>query len=736
MWIWRAVWLSGWFGLAALWSGPGVSAEEARPPVEAVAAAEPVPTVAGRELAGWVADLESEQRVVRLRAVRSLAPFGSAAGEPLRGVLESEDPAVRYLAAIDLGRLGGEPLEASVERLKSLRDDPHPAVQMAAAFALCRSGNREGNLDLLVERLDDPERAMACSAAQLLEQLDPLPEEAAAAVREAKQREWDAIEARQFAEAEEGSEGEGRGGTETLGGEPSASPAVDPTDQFLFRRPQSQPLQAGKDHPNVLWMVATDLSPELGCYGDAEARTPHLDQLASEGLRFDRAHAPAGTGAVVRSGMFTGVSPLSLGSQNEPSRIVPPHEVRHAGELFRAAGYYCTHRGVGALPFENPSTAWDRQGSEHADWRERDQATQPFFAVVELSGSEPIGPIDPIEPPTAEPPTAEPPAAAPPADGDVPLLYAATAEERGQWARYRARVARIDRQVGELLERLAEDGLEEHTLVVFTSVSGRGLPGGSVWLVESATRIPLIVRWPAALPGGRVRKDLVSLLDLLPTMLAAAGLREPQSLGGDQSPRESSLLQGRRLLVERSAAEPAYLFFHRDRVRGDVDLQRAARDRRWKYLRNYEPSKPYTAHPWLSRKPIEELYDCQKDPEEAENLAERPQYAERLGRMRRATEQWQQEVGDQGLVPEAVLMHEQRPGGRFERTAPPVIRRSGSTVLMYCTTDGAAIAYRTRSEGEWSRWRLYVDGLKLDETERVEAKAVRMGYRESKIARN
>lgn len=757
-----------WWGLACLtvfWNGASAAAEqnlatEAAPAAQTVAEAEPRATVAGRELAAWVADLGSEHRVVRLRAVRSLAPFGAAAGEALRSALKADDPAVRYIAAVDLGRLAGDPLRLALEKLTVLRADPqHPAVQMAAAFALCRSGNGEGNLSLLVERLEYPERAMACSAAELLEMLGPLPADAAAALEKAKGQDWDAVEARQFAAAEE--VGAEEASAEKTGAEEADA---DPAERLLFRRSRMDRPKAGKEHPNLLWIVAENLSPDLGCYGDPHAKTPHLDRLAAEGVRFSQAYTPAGTGSVVWSGVITGMYPASIGSHNERSRIVPPPSVRCVSEILRAAGYYCTHRGASDHQFEVPLTAWDHQGEAHADWRERDDPTQPFFAVVNLSdaegGADALADADATEGDAeagegeAEAEEGEAEAEDSEATADsIPPFYAATAEARREWARYRARIARMDGQVGELLAKLAADGLVDNTLVVFWSASGRGLPGRAVWLGESTTRVPMIARWPSTIAAGGVRKDLVSVLDLPPTMLAVAGLRAPGSLSG------------RGLLGDSPGPEPAYLFFHRDRVERNFDLQRGARDRRWKYVRNYQPSKPYAHHPWLSEaegkvaenganaaidgaakegsakeeaglKPIEELYDCQKDPWEAENLAARPQYAERLARMRRATEQWQQEVEDRGMIPEAVLMHELRPGGKWQRTAAPSIRRSGEAVLIYCSTDGASIAYRTRSGGEWSPWKLYVDAINLGEAEQLEAKAVRLGFRESKISRN
>lgn len=127
------------------------------------------PLVAGRTLSQYADQLQSEDRVVRLRAARSLGPFGQPAGRLLIETLEHEDPAMRYLAAEQLGRLGGDSLEAAVGRLCELAgDESSLAVRLSASFALCRHGLDDMHLPLLIESLDYPERGMACTAAYLI----------------------------------------------------------------------------------------------------------------------------------------------------------------------------------------------------------------------------------------------------------------------------------------------------------------------------------------------------------------------------------------------------------------------------------------------------------------------------------------------------------------------------------------------------------------------------------------
>ncbi len=502
--------------------------------------------------------------------------------------------------------------------------------------------------------------------------------------------------------------------------------------------------------PNILWISCEDISPNLGCYGDPHAITPNLDQLAAEGVRFDRAFTPAGVCAVVRSGIITGMFPPSIGSQHMRSRILPPADVKAFPELLRAAGYFCTNRSKTDYQFEATPSIWDRQGNQHDDWRERRNPDQPFFSVINLTvshesqvrHSEQVHAqvIDKIGKQNQHNPIEV-------AD-TIPQYLPNTAAVRKNWAWYQDNITRMDQMSGDILRRLDEDGLADNTLVVFWSDHGMGLPRGKRWIYDTGTRIPMIIRWPGKIKPGTTREDLVSVLDLPPTMLSAAGVAVPR------------YMQGRNFLGDSAEPEPPYLFFHRDRMDEVYELQRAARDRRWKYIRNFEPEKTYAqrldymdAMPamqdwrrlaaagrlnggqknwFVVPKPIEELYDTETDPWELNNLAELPQYAERLARMRLATEAWQQQIGDTGMVPEAVLMEEMKPGGAIPETEPPTIAHAGGIVTLACETEGSSIVYQTKGDSGWSDWKLYTKSFPSSGALRVQA--CRLGFRDSKVA--
>ncbi len=511
----------------------------------------------------------------------------------------------------------------------------------------------------------------------------------------------------------------------------------------------SQQLGLANEHPNILWISCEDISANLGCYDDRHAITPHLDALANQGVKFTRAFTPAGVCAVVRSSVITGMYAPAIGSQNMRSEIIPPAGVKCFTEYLRAAGYFCTNRSKTDYQFDPPPSAWDRQGANHDDWRERRSKDQPFFSVVNLtishesqirhSDKQHAEIIKAIGKKNARDPDKV-------AD-TLPAYLPDTPATRRDWARYHDNITRMDQMAGDVLRKLEEDGLADSTVVVFWSDHGMGMPRGKRWLYDTGTHVPVIIRWPGQIKPATVREDLVSVLDLPPTMLSIARVAVPRHM------------QGRVILGESSGREPAYLFFHRDRMDEAFELQRAARDRRWKYIRNFEPEKPYSQaldymdkmpsmidwrrlaaedkltggqKNWFaSTKPIEELYDTAKDPWELNNLAEVTQYAERLARMRRATERWQKEIGDTGMLPEPVMMEEMLEGTERPRVEPPRILRRDGDISLLASTEGASIVYRTKEtkdSDKWSDWQLYTRSLSGAADLIIQAQACRAGY--------
>jgi len=523
---------------------------------------------------------------------------------------------------------------------------------------------------------------------------------------------------------------------------------------------------ADNRRPNILWVSFEDTNPFYGCYGDTVARTPNLDRLAAEGCRWPNAFSTAGVCAPARSAIITGLYPISLGTMHmrtahtnaatpelpTPYSAVVPHYVKCFSEYLRAAGYYCTNNVKTDYQFDPPRTAWDELSS-NAHWRNRPDPDQPFFAVFNPTTTHESG----MWPEKCPNPTFDPDAIT------LPPYFPDTPKVRLAMARMYTNIEHNDRVLGELLDQLEADGLADNTIVMHWSDHGP-LPRGKRWPYDSGTRIPMIVRWPQHLQPGSVTDQLVSTIDLGPTVLSLAGLPIPWHM------------QGQAFLGPQAAAPRDYVFISRDRYDESYDMVRAARDKRFKYIRHYRPDLPYllwipyrNRHPILQEmwrlhmagklegpqrlmfqpRPVEELYDTQADPWEIHNLAADPAYAPEIHRLRLALDAWRDEVGDLGEMPESEMVRQWYPDGQQPQTAAPVLvpicdaspgtqpaQEGGSfaapvLLQLHCATQGASLAY-TFEEGDDGQWQLYTTPLPLPVgTTTVRARAIRIGYAES-----
>jgi len=459
------------------------------------------------------------------------------------------------------------------------------------------------------------------------------------------------------------------------------------------------PARAEKENerPNILWLSCEDIGPLLGCYGDPLAKTPHLDKLASEGVLYSHAYTTAGVCAPCRSGIITGIIQTTLGTQHMRCQAKLPDFIKPFPLLLRQAGYYCTNNSKKDYQFSEPVETWD-ESSKKAHWRERKDKRQPFFSVFNFTGCHEsgIGNAAKYESVVKGLTRQDRDEAA----RTLPPYYPNTPVTREDWGRYYDVVQAMDRWVGDLLSQLEEDGLAEETIVMFWSDHGVGLPRAKRWLYESGTHVPLIVRIPSRYrrngqgEPGTVADQLVSSIDLGPTVLNLAGVPVP------------SHMQGEPFLGEALPAPRSYIFGARDRMDERYDIIRMVRDQRYRYIRNYEPLKPYYQYMntpekgatmrelrrlheagqlpleaelfWAKRKPVEELYDVEKDPHEIHNLAENESYREILERMRRVHLDWVKASVDLGLVPEPELAaREGEIGSRYA-----ILRQERSDALV------------------------------------------------------
>jgi len=504
------------------------------------------------------------------------------------------------------------------------------------------------------------------------------------------------------------------------------------------------PVEKGISRPNILWISCEDTSPDLGCYGDKYADTPNLDGLARQGCRYDSAFVPYPVCAPTRSSVITGMYPSTIGTMHMRTGMkgyeaVPPPYVKCFTEYLRANGYYCTNHKKTDYQFDSPFTAWD----EGRDWRDR-LGEMPFFSVINLT----------ISHESQNWPKENETLIHDPAKVIVPPYYPDTPIIRENLARYYDNVTKMDKQAGDILERLDKDGLAENTVVFFWSDHGRGLPRCKRWLYDSGIHVPLIVRWPGKIKPNTICDDFVSLVDLGPTVLSIAQVKAP------------SYMEGKAFLGDQKRKPADYIIAGRERMDLlGVDHIRCIRDKRYKYIHNFMPERPYAQPiPYRDKMPImkewrrlndagklegaaslffqptkppEEFYDIVADPYEINNLIDSAKHQDVIKKMRVQLQEWITSTGDLGSVPEDELIERMWPGKKQPVTAPPAVKTSTAkdatvTVTISCSTDGASIGYRLNNN---DRWKLYAQPINLKAGDVLEAKAIRIGYEESKITR-
>jgi len=451
---------------------------------------------------------------------------------------------------------------------------------------------------------------------------------------------------------------------------------------FSCRSGTSPETRSHDQQPNILWIVAENMDLDLGCYGQEHVRTPHLDSLAQLGMRFTHVFATSPVCAPSRSAFMTGMYQTSTDTHNMRSHREDdfhlPEGVQPVTHRMQEDGYFTSNVtmigpnrvGTGKLDLnfvnEGPiyqSESWDELKSH-----------QPFFAQINTPEAE----YDIYDRKSAEKQRVkwvgedEHPKVAIPAKVAPPPYYPDHEVSRQEWARYLNSVSGMDQRVGIILDKLREEGLADHTIIVFFADNGRLEARGIHWLWDSGIRVPMIIYWPEKLNPpddyrpGTVNHELISLLDITATTLSMAGIAPP------------GLMQSRVFLGNPDGPQRQFVFSARDRIDETVIRMRSVREKQYHYIRNFTPGagflslnrykeKCYLVKPLMRSLyqegklngpaldlmqpfPDEQLYDTEADPFEIHNLAGSPasEHREALIRLRAALDTWMIETGDLG----------------------------------------------------------------------------------------
>lgn len=425
--------------------------------------------------------------------------------------------------------------------------------------------------------------------------------------------------------------------------------------------------------PNILIAVADDWSwPHAGAYGDRTVATPTFDRVAREGARFSHAFTMAPSCTPSRAALLTGQAAHRLAEGGNLHGFLPARFAVYP-DLLEASGYFVgyTRKGWGPGRIEPGGRARNPAGQQFTGFDEfmrQRPADRPFSFWF---GSQ--DPHRPYEKGSGLKAGLKPESVV------VPPFLPDTPDVRSDLLDYYLEVQRFDREVGEILDKLAAAGELDNTLVVITSDNGMPFPRAKANVYDAGAHMPLAVRWPARLPAGRVIDAFVSHTDLAPTFLEAAGLRPPKDMTGRSL---MPLLRGERV------AGRDQVFVERERHanvrKGDLSYPvRAVRTRDFLYIRNFrpdrwpagDPEKHVAVGPYgdidggpsksllldrhaadaaiarffelaTAKRPEEELYDLRSDPWQVVNVAGHPQHAKVKKTLRAALDKWMRQTGD------------------------------------------------------------------------------------------
>ena len=428
--------------------------------------------------------------------------------------------------------------------------------------------------------------------------------------------------------------------------------------------------------PNVLIIMADDCTyNDLPVYGGANAKTPHIDRLAAEGLTFNRAYLAEAMCQPCRAELFSGQFPMRNGcawnhSASRPGLTSMPQHLEPLGYRVGLSGKVHV-KPERAFPFEvvggfekncvrNPTRAHDLSGI--GEFMSRDKE-KPFCLVVAL--------VEPHVPWVMGDASQYPPGKI-----KLPPNIADTPRTREDFARYLAEITYMDGQVGEILETLENSGQAKNTLVLFTSEQGSQFPGCKWTNWDTGVHTALIARWPGRIEPGLRTDAMVQYADVLPTILNLAE--------GDPSDHRYDGQSFAGVLYGEHGRHRDFSYgIHNNIPEGPRFPIRTVSDGEWRYIRNLLPEElyiekhlmgwagegrlnnPYWAT-WVRgawnnphtyqvvkrymRRPAEELYHTAKDPYEMTNLAGDPKHAAIKARFSAELDRWMKEQDDPGAA--------------------------------------------------------------------------------------
>ncbi len=457
------------------------------------------------------------------------------------------------------------------------------------------------------------------------------------------------------------------------------------------------------DPPNIVWFISEDNSQYLGVYGNPDVRTPTLDSMARESVMYRNAYSNAPVCAPSRSGIITGVYPVTMGTQEMRTNVHIPDQIGYYIDLLKSKNYYLTLRAK--RDYNIAGREGDRWGPVAADapglqdnwdqdemWnlpdalknRKEGQPYHMFYNTFQTHESRIHGPevgkenflqtfkylgedvadslwqtIIPADPATIEVPDYLP---------DLP-------EVRNDLALYYTLMQAMDLEFKMFLKYMRESGQLENTIIIYSSDHGGVMARSKRFAMETGLKIPLFIWFPekyrsmAPARPGTVVEEVVSLMDIPPTMLDMAGIEIPEYMSG-------------RSLLRLDEYPRDFVFGFRGRMDETTDMVRTIRKGNFRYTQVFYPHRPDgqnirylwnashlgawqrlheaggtndTTSLFFETRSAEGLYDVENDPYQITNLADDPEFEETVKEMRRQQVEYLKEIGDLGFIPEGIL---------------------------------------------------------------------------------
>ena len=433
---------------------------------------------------------------------------------------------------------------------------------------------------------------------------------------------------------------------------------------------------ADNERPNILWIVAEDVSPWMSMWNDNIAKTPTFDKMAEEGVTFMQVFSPNPICSPTRSALMTGRWPTSDGVHNHRSSrdekgrdaVYLPEGHMTLPELFKSNGYETFNIGKDDYNFVYnrpdlytaasegvPGHIGGLNGAEF-DWTQLAKSDKPFFGQIQLRGGKTRGKgkhkIDKAN------------VVMPPYYPDVPSV-------REVVENHYISIVNTDIEVAKILKKLDATGEADNTAVFFISDHGMGGLRHKQFIYDGGVHVPVIAKWPEGKEVlqrfGKKRDDMMSLIDISAGTLELAGIEVPEYFEAKS-------------IFSEDMKPRSYVPLSRDRADFTFDQMRGVRTTDFKYIRHKYPDTAYFLPGYRDKlkvtkdmkrlykegkltpeqsvlmaptRPPEELFDLKNDPHEVNNLATDPKYAAKLAELSGILDDWIKETGDKGQVEES-----------------------------------------------------------------------------------